>query len=148
MGNAYDATLTKNGSTLNITIENPTVFKVKPEQCMVSYVQATEELSGAVDISFPGGVRLGMTDAVMDKLFYDVDGFNGVAGQDLLDYGEVSFSIVESTPDGGIEIGLKFIKNEDGSYRLVEYSYERNKSSLDTDPENTDYITGTMVEEN
>lgn len=148
MGNAYDATLTKNGSTLNITIENPTVFKVKPEQCMVSYVQATEELSGAVDISFPGGVRLGMTDAVMDKLFYDVDGFNGVAGQDILDYGEVGFSIVESTPDGGIEIGLKFIKNEDGSYRLVEYSYERNKSSLDMDPENTDYITGTMVEEN
>lgn len=148
LGSAWDATLTKGDATLNILLDNPTVFTISPEQGVVSFIEATEESAGALDITFPGGVKLGMSDAVMDKLFADVEGFESVAALDIGDFGDASFSIEEGVYDGGIVISLKFVKNEDGSYRLIKYAYERNASSLEMDPENTDYITGAMADEN
>ncbi len=148
LGSAWDATLTKDGATLTVLLENPTVYTIKPEQSVVTFVEATEELTGTLDITFPGGVKLGMNDAVIDKLFADVDGFESVAALDIGDFGDASFSFENGVPDGGIIINLKFVKNEDGSYRLVKYAYERNKSSLEMDAENTEYITGAMADEN
>lgn len=148
LGSALDATLTKGDATLTVLLENPTVYNIRSEQSIVTSVEATEELASTLDITFPGGVKLGMNDAVIDKLFADVDGFESVAALDIGDFGDASFSFENGVPDGGIIINLKFVKNEDGSYRLVKYAYERNRSTLEMDPENTDYITGAMADEN
>ena len=144
----YETTITKGGASLNIILENPTIYKIKPEQSIVVSIGATEELSAGVDITFPGGVRLGMNDTVMNELFSDVDGFVSVEALDVAHTGESSFGIEENVPDGGVIIDVKFVQNEDGSYRLTEYSYERSKSTLDMDVENTDYIQGVMVNDN
>lgn len=134
----------KKGSTIiEVTLANYTVFELMPEQLYVQNITVSLENSGDMDITFPGGVKLGMEISKVKAMYEDCSGYD-----DTNEKGQKTYYTYEYVPDG--KISATYVKGtgEDGIERVVGITYDHSQVSRESNDDNRDYITGTMVEQN
>ena len=137
----YLAELKKGDVTITVTLANYTVFKLTPEQASVQDISIVSNPDSAMDFTFPGGVKMGMELSKLEELYSDCSSYASDIEDDGKEY--VAYIYV---PDGMISATYTLMPGDDGVYYVTGFYYIHSQVSRESDGENTDYITGTMVQ--
>ncbi len=134
-------TLRKGDSVITVLLANYTVFNLKPEQLCVQEISIQSESYVNMEATFPGGVKMGMSQSIVEDLYAD--------SSNRMDEGEDGSQYYVAhvrVPDGEIIASYTVVEGEDGVSYVTGVKYSHSQVSRDSDDENTDYITGRMVE--
>lgn len=141
------ATLVKGDASIYVSIGNPTIYNLDISQAVIISMEFDETLCGSIDVVFPGGLALGDDCMVAETLYADINdtyesAYYGSAIDSLYEI-RVDYPIY----DGVISIDIDAYTNEgEDVYRITSYIYSRSWSTSKSDPSNTDYIQGIMVQ--
>ncbi len=139
----YEGILRKGDSWFEVIFSNSTVFYSDITQGQVTGMNFTTEGLNGMDVTLPGGLKLGMTQDVYVNLYSDIENFI-----DGSEDNRKKQTVKNPIYTGLIEI-IAFSSlddTEEGVYYIDEYSYNYSESTTDGDVENKEYIQGIMVE--
>jgi len=146
--------LVKGETRLQVTLANYTVYELTYDQAYVQDIYITADDLAGMQIVCPGGVTIGMESSKISQLYSDMEsGFSESKKNDSREY-----NVYIYVPDGKIQTEMVALpadtEEDDGEetsedetvYYVSEYYYSHNRLSTQSDCENTEYITGKMVE--
>ncbi|MBO5425243.1 MAG: protein kinase [Lachnospiraceae bacterium] len=152
-------TIIKSNETINVklykgeafieaTIGNPTIYQITPEQAKVYELTFNVDNCAGVDVTFPGGVTFGNSDAELEGLYSDINNTHEDAYTFLELSGYNKHTISYPIYEGKIyfEMETRAVEGtDDETYYLYEYTCQEYPSASSADPENTDYIQGITI---
>ncbi len=137
-----EAKLIKGDSSIEVTLSNTSIFYIDVSQAQIYDIRFTTEGMNGMDVTFPGGLKLGMTAGSFVELYGDMPNFfdterNGNRELTVYNFvytGQIAMEAI-AVPSDDVEI-----------YIIDEFYYENVIDGTDADYANVDYMQGVILQ--